>query len=134
MTEYISLQTAILLLEKAQTEAKRLGLTMSFAVVDAAGHLLALHRMDGDRWISADIAHSKAYTAAAFRAPTERIADRGQNVPMFFNAISAMTHGRFTPQKGGIPIKNEQGKIIGAIGASGASGEEDVQVLERALE
>jgi len=45
-----------------------------------------------------------------------------------------MTHGRFTPQKGGIPIKNEQGEIIGAIGASVASGEEDVHVLERARE
>ena len=105
---------------------------MSFAVVDDGGHLIALHRMDGADWISVEVAFGKAYTAAAFRTSSEAVAERGNHLPMFVNAITVMTHGRFTPQKGGLPIRL-QTVVVGAIGASGGSGEQDVEVLTQAL-
>lgn len=84
---------------------------MSFAVVDAAGYLQAAARMDAAGWVSVDIAHGKAWTAAA---------------------ITTMTHGRFTPQTGAVPIYRN-GTLLGALGASGATGEQDEEVCSAAV-
>lgn len=66
MSSKLTLAIALEYLGKAEREVEKLGVPMSFAVVDAGGHLVALHRMDGADWITADIAYGKAYTAAAF--------------------------------------------------------------------
>ena len=129
----LSLQDALTVLERARTEADRVGIPMSFAVVDAGGHLLALQRMDGAPFISADVAQGKAYTAAAYRRPSAAEAAKMRDLPVFSAAVVAMTGGRYTPQDGGLPITRGD-EVLGGMGASGGTGQQDEEVVRHALE
>jgi uncharacterized protein GlcG (DUF336 family) len=131
MTE-LTLDFARRCLEAAEEEANRQGLKLSFVVVDAAGHLVAAHRMDGADWITPEIALGKAWTAAAYRAPSATQGEKAQSLVAFAGAISAATGGRYTPQIGGLPIERD-GDVVGAMGASGAAGEQDEAVVRTAL-
>ncbi len=133
MAKKLTLDFTQKLLLQAQKFAGELGKPMTFAVVDAGGHLIALHRMDGARFITAEIATGKAYTSAAWGVPSGEMRERAKNLPNFSTAISAMTHGRHTPQTGAVPIMMD-GELVGAIGASGGTGEEDEAICKRALE
>jgi glc operon protein GlcG len=130
----ITLETALTYIRAGEAEANRLGLKLAFVVVDAGGHLVALQRMDGAPWIAPEIAHGKAWTAAAFGLPSAAQGDKMRDLPAFSSAISAATHGRFTPQIGGLPILADDGAVIGAMGASGASGAEDEATVRAALD
>ena len=129
----LTLDLARRLLDAAEEEATRQGLKLSFVVVDAAGHLVAAHRMDGADWITPDVALGKAWTAAAYRAPSAAQGEKAQQLVAFAGAISAATGGRYTPQIGGLPIERD-GEVVGAMGASGALGEQDEAVVRAALE
>jgi glc operon protein GlcG len=119
-------------LAAAEDEAVERGLKLSFVVVDAAGHLVAAARMDGADWITPQVALGKAWTAAAYRGPSAAQGEKAQKLVAFAGAISAATGGRYTPQIGGLPIERD-GEVIGAMGASGALGEEDEAVVRAAL-
>ena len=129
----LTLELANRLLSAAHEKAEADGLALAFAVVDAAGHPVALARMDEANWITPQVALGKAWTAAAFRAPSAAQGEKAQGLVAFAGAISAATQGRYTPQIGGLPIEVD-GATIGAMGASGASGEEDEGVVRAALE
>jgi uncharacterized protein GlcG (DUF336 family) len=129
----LPLELARRCLDEAEAEARERGLKLSFAVVDAAGHLVALARMDGAAWITPDVALGKAWTAAAYRAPSAKEGDKARDLVAFAASISAATGGRYTPQIGGLPIVLD-GEPAGAMGASGASGQEDESVVRAALE
>jgi glc operon protein GlcG len=129
----LSLDLARRCLDAAEEEAREQGLALSFAIVDAAGHLVALHRMDGADWITPDVALGKAWTAAAYRAPSAAQGEKAKDLIAFAGAISAATHGRYTPQIGGLPMVID-GEPAGAMGASGATGQEDEAVVRAALE
>jgi uncharacterized protein GlcG (DUF336 family) len=116
----------------ARGAAAELGVPMSFAVMDAAGHLLAFARMDGAPWVSADVAQGKAWTAAAYGTPSAAQKDKMAPMPNFATAITAMTHGRFTPQTGAVPIYRD-GTLLGALGASGGTGEQDEAMCTAAV-
>jgi glc operon protein GlcG len=116
----------------ACSEAEDRELRLAIAVVDAGGHLVALERMDGVEWVAADVALGKAYTAAAFQRPSADLSERSAAVPLLAHSMMTMTGGRFVPQKGGLPVVVD-GVCVGAVGASGASGDDDVAVLEIAL-
>jgi uncharacterized protein GlcG (DUF336 family) len=128
----ITLEQAVAHIEAGKAEAERQGLKLSFAVVDAGGHLVASQRMDGAPWITPEVALGKAWTAAAWGTPSAAQGDKMKELHAFSAAISVATHGRFTPQIGGLPIL-EDGELIGAMGASGASGAEDEAVVRAAL-
>jgi glc operon protein GlcG len=121
------------LLEAAEAEAARQDLKLSFAIVDAGGHLVAAARMDGAGWITPEVALGKAWTAAAYRSPSAAEGDKAKDLIAFAGAISVATHGRYTPQIGGLPIEVD-GETVGGIGASGALGEQDEGVVRAALE
>ncbi len=129
----LTLDDAIALLTRAASAAQELGVPMSLAVVDAGGHLLALHRMDGAPWISAEVAQGKAFTAAAYGQPTSEQRKKAESLPRFATALTAMTAGRYVPQTGGLPILRD-GACVGGIGASGGTGEQDEQVCATAME
>ena len=120
-------------LEAAEEEASARDLKLSFVVVDAAGHLVAAARMDGADWITPEVALGKAWTAAAYKAPSAAQGDKAKNLIAFAGAISAATGGRYTPQIGGLPVVVD-GTHAGGMGASGASGQEDEAVVRAALE
>ena len=128
----LSLDEALELCAAARTAATELGVPMSFAVMDPGGHLLALVRMDGAPWISADVAQGKAWTSAAYGAPSAAQKEKMSAMPVFATAVTTMTHGRFTPQTGAVPVYRD-GVLLGALGASGGTGEQDEDVCGRAV-
>jgi uncharacterized protein GlcG (DUF336 family) len=129
----LTLDVARRLIAAAEEEAGRQGLELSFAVVDAGGHAVAIARMDGADWITPEVALGKAWTAAAFRAPSDAQGQKAKDLVAFAGSISAATHGRYTPQIGGLPLEIE-GAAAGGMGASGATGQEDEAVVRTAIE
>jgi glc operon protein GlcG len=129
----LTLDLARRLIDAAEAEAREQGLALSFAVVDAGGHVVAIARMDDADWITPEVALGKAWTAAAFRSPSAAQGDKAKDLVAFAGAISAATHGRYTPQIGGLPIAIE-GSAAGGMGASGAAGHQDEAVVRAALE
>jgi uncharacterized protein GlcG (DUF336 family) len=123
---------ALSLLQAAREESTALGVPMSFAVMDPAGHLVALIRMDGAPWISAEVAQGKAWTAAAYGAPSAAQKAKMEPLPNFASALTTMTHGRFTPQPGAVPVYSD-GRLVGALGASGGTGQQDEDVCAAAV-
>jgi len=101
-------------------------------VVDAAGHIVSAQRMAEARWMGIDIAHGKAYTAAAFAEPTHVRAEKAKALLQFTTSLAAMSGGRYIAQDGGFPLIRD-GMLYGGIGASGGVGEEDDAVLLPAL-
>lgn len=133
MRAMLTLELARKLIENAEEEAREQDLLLSFAVVDAGGHVVAIARMDGADWITPEVALGKAWTAAAFRSPSAAQGDKARDLVAFAGSISAATHGRYTPQIGGLPIEID-GAAAGAMGASGATGAEDEAVVRAAIE
>lgn len=124
---------ALHLITAARDAASTAGVPMSFAVMDPAGHLLAFARMDGAPWISADVAQGKAWTSAAYGVPSAAQKEKMVPMPNFATAITAMTHGRFTPQTGAVPVYRD-GVLLGAVGGSGGTGEQDEAACTAAVE
>src|SRR3954447_743054 len=128
----ISLERANALIGAGIEEATRQDLALAFAVVDAGGHLVALQRMDGAPWIAPEVALGKAWTAAAYGLPSASQGEKMKELHAFSAAISAATGGRYTPQIGGLPI-TEGDTVIGAMGASGGTGQQDEDAVRAAL-
>lgn len=129
----LTLDESLDLIAAARRVATELGVPLSFAVMDAAGHLLAAARMDGAGWITPEVAQGKAWTAAAFGSPSDAQKQKLAPMPNFASALTTMTHGRYTPQTGAVPVFRD-GSLLGALGASGGTGEQDEQVCRTAVE
>src|SRR6201998_3714163 len=126
----INLETARRVIVAAEQRAKEIGQPMNIAVVDAGGNLVSHVRMDG-AWIgSIDISINKAWTSRAFEIATKDLAQHSQSGGQFFG-IHVSNHGRIMIFAGGIPLKRG-GKVVGAVGVSGGSGEQDHSVAEAA--
>ena len=128
----ITLDEALQLCTAARAAAVDLGVPMSFAVMDPGGHLVALTRMDGAPWVSADVAQGKAWTSAAYGVPSAAQKEKMTPMPVFAAAVTTMTHGRFTPQTGAVPVYRD-GTLLGAVGASGGTGDQDEAVCSTAV-
>ncbi|MET3464274.1 GlcG/HbpS family heme-binding protein [Variovorax atrisoli] len=98
---------------------------MGIAVLDAAGNLKAFVSEDGASMFRFDVARAKAWGAVGMGASSRTLAERAKDNPNFFVSLSATAHGRFLPQTGAVVIKDATGSVIGAVGASGGTGEED---------
>ena len=129
----LTLDQARALIEAGEEEARSRDLELSFAVVDAGGHIVAVGRMDDADWITPEVALGKAWTAAAFRLPSDAQGQKAKDLVAFAGSISAATRGRYTPQIGGLPIADGD-TPLGAIGASGATGQEDEDVCRAAIQ
>ena len=124
----VSLEDARRVTAAGEDRAREIGQAQNLAVVDAGGTLVSHIRMDG-AWIgSVDISIKKAYTSRAFDIATKDLATHSQSGGQFFG-IHASNNGRIMIFAGGIPLKRD-GKVVGAIGVSGGSGEQDHAVAE----
>src|SRR6266478_1802951 len=124
----VRLEDARRVIVAAEKKAKQIGQPMNIAVADGGGNLVAHVRMDG-AWIgSVDISIKKAYTSRAFDITTKDLATHSQSGGQFFG-IHASNNGNIMIFSGGIPLKRN-GKVVGAIGVSGGSGEQDHAVAE----
>lgn len=124
----VTLQDARRVIAAAEAKAAEIGQPMNIAVVDGGGNLISHVRMDG-AWIgSIDISINKAFTSRAFDITTKDLADNSQSGDQFFG-IHVSNRGRIMIFAGGIPLKRD-GTVVGAIGVSGGSGDQDHQVAE----
>ena len=128
----VNLELAKKLIEGAEKEAEKIGVSMVISVVDEGGNLIAVHRMN-DAWLaSIDIAQNKAWTSVALKMPTSNLAEA--TVPHAeLYGLNTTNNGRIVLFGGGIPlVDNDQ--VIGAVGVSGSSVENDMQVAQAAVD
>jgi uncharacterized protein GlcG (DUF336 family) len=124
---------ALALCAAASDAAKDVGVAMAFVVMDPGGHLIALARMDGAPWITATVAQGKAWTSAAYGTPSAAQKEKMASMPNFAGSLTTMTHGAYTPQTGAVPVYRD-GVLLGAVGASGGTGEQDEAVATAAVQ
>src|SRR4029450_11665289 len=120
----LTLESAKKIATAAETEAKKRGATVVIVVVDDGGHLLLLERLDDTQVASVDVGIGKARTAAIFRRPSKVFEDKVRD-----GRVAALALPGATPLQGGVPIVFE-GKVIGAIGVSGNTPQEDEDIAK----
>lgn len=100
-------------------------LPMGIAVLDASGDLKAFVREDGASMFRFEIAQAKAWGAVGMGVSSRTLGERAKGNPNFFVSLAATSGGRFLPQPGAVLVKDAHGVVLGAVGASGGSGDED---------
>ena len=124
----ITLEEAKKVVSAAEDRARQMGLAMNIAVMDAGRNLVAFHRMDGAWVASIDIAIDKAFTSAGRGLTTREIGEMAQpGQPLF--GINTTNGGRIVIFAGGVPLMRE-GEVVGAVGVSGGTPDEDHEVAE----
>src|SRR5260221_12639145 len=119
----VKLEDARRVISAAEKKATEIGQPMNIAVADEGGNIVAHVRMD-NAWIgSIDISMKKAYTSRAFDIETKELATHSQSGGDFLR-IHVSNNGKIMIFAGGIPLKLD-GKVVGAIGVSGGSGDQD---------
>jgi len=121
----INLEQAKKVMAGAEAEAKKNNWPVAIVILDSGGQMVMMQRLDNTQWGSVDIAKEKARTAVALRRPTkvlqDGIAQGGVNLRFLSTGFSVL--------EGGIPIVYE-GKIIGSIGVSGVTSQQDAQTAQ----
>ncbi|TFD76391.1 heme-binding protein [Cryobacterium sp. Sr8] len=124
----LTLADARTIITAAEAKASEIGQPMNIAVADAGGNIISHVRMDG-AWLGGiDISINKAFTARAFDIQTKDLGDNSQPNQQYYG-IHASNHGRIVIFAGGIPLTRD-GEVVGAVGVSGGSGEQDQAVAE----
>lgn len=127
----LTLDGVKIILAASEAKANEIGVPMSIAIVDDGCNLLAFERMDGAKITSIDIAINKAFTAAGSRKGTHEYADvASPGKPAF--GIHVSNQGRFTIFGGGLPILIN-GQVVGGVGCSSGTAEQDRQVAEAGI-
>jgi len=122
--QVLTLDTAKKIAAVAEADARKRGATVVIAVVDDGGYLLVLERLDDAQVASVDVGIAKAKTAAIFRRPSGVFEDQVKN-----GRIAALALPGAVALKGGVPIIID-GKVIGAVGVSGNSPQEDEDIAK----
>jgi uncharacterized protein GlcG (DUF336 family) len=122
----LTLQQANQIITAALAKSKESGYKpMGIAVLDASGNLKAFASEDGASMFRFDVARAKAWGAVGMGISSRTLATRAKENPNFFVSLAATADGKFLPQTGAVVIKDPQGNVIGAVGASGGTGDED---------
>jgi len=122
----LTLAQANKIVEVALAKAREMKVKpLAVAVLDEAGHVKTLQREDSASMLRNDVAIGKARAAVGMGVASRTLLERAKGNPQFFNALSST---RFIPQTGAVVIKDKQGTVIGAAGASGGTGDEDEAV------
>jgi uncharacterized protein GlcG (DUF336 family) len=128
----MDIDRALAIIDRARQEAQASGAAMTFAVADTGGRLVALVRMNGAPYFTADIAAAKACTAASTGVPTAALAAAMSDATIFVASAAVATRGEFILAGGGMPIREGE-MVVGGLGASGGTGEQDSAVVESAV-
>jgi uncharacterized protein GlcG (DUF336 family) len=107
---------------------------MGVAVVDGGGALKAFAREDGASMLRFEIAQGKAFAAVGMGMSSRALMLRAKEVPVFFTSLAASAHGKFLAQTGAVVIRDASGEVIGAVGASGGTGDEDEAICIAGVE
>jgi uncharacterized protein GlcG (DUF336 family) len=122
----LSLKQANAIIENAFAKALDEGIPpLAVVVLDEAGNVVSAQRQDGASMFRIDVARGKAWGTAAMGVSSRSLAQRAKDNPNFFVALAATAHGKLLPQPGAVLIRDSDGRIIGAAGASGGTGDQD---------
>ena len=122
----LSLAQANQIISAALAQSNTLGYKpMAVVVLDASGHVKAVQREDGASMFRVDVATGKAWGAVGMGASSRVLGQRAKDNPNFFLSLASTAQGKFLPQTGAVLIKDGNGVILGAAGASGGTGDED---------
>jgi len=125
-TRGVDLATASTIIETALQVARRRNLRpMTIAVLDAGGDLVAFKREDGTGIRRYDIVVGKAYGALVMNRSSRDIGKIADRAPAFIQSVMTATEGRVIPTPGGVLIKDQAGRIVGAVGSSGDDADAD---------
>ena len=127
----LTLAAARRMIAAIEAEAAALRVAMSVAVVDAGDQLVAFARMDGADLVGVRLAQDKAYTALVNRMPTRDLAPLVQPGTEFYG-YDSVAGGRMIVFAGGMPVERN-GVLVGAIGVSGGSADEDQRAVDAAV-
>ena len=133
----IDLKTANRLIETAFKIARAHGhLPITCCVVDRGGHIVSAQREDNSSTFRFEIAYGKAWTCMSIHHSTRFVEDKmAKNRPHFVDSLAAASNGRFIPALGGVMIRDrESDELLGAIGITGNSGENDELVALEAIQ
>ncbi|MBL0420057.1 heme-binding protein [Ramlibacter sp. AW1] len=131
----LTLQQANQIITTAVAKARENGYKpMGIAVLDAAGNLKAFASEDGASMFRFDIARAKAWGAVGMGVSSRVLGQRAKDNPNFFVSLAATAEGKFLPQTGAVVIKDKQGHVLGAVGASGGTGDEDELICQAGVE
>jgi glc operon protein GlcG len=122
----ISLDQAKKVVAAAEAEARKNNWNVVIAVLDSGGHLVLLQRLDNTQFASVEVAQQKAYSAVAFRRPTKVFQD---GVAAGGEGLRILKLAGATPVEGGLPLIVD-GKLVGAIGVSGVTSQQDNQIAK----
>lgn len=128
----ITLAQAEAAIQAAKAKATEINTLMNIAVVDAGANLVTFVRMDGAWLGSVDIAQKKARTARYFDMPTGELGKLSQPGGALYNIEHS--NGGLITFPGGLPIKNSDGEVIGAIGVSGSTVDDDHTVAQAGVD
>ncbi len=122
----LTLEQANSIIEKAFAKAAEMKVKpLGVVVLDDGGNVVSAQRQDGASMFRLDVARGKAWASVAMGASSRELFTRAKDNPNFFVTLAATADGKFLPQTGAVLIKNAQGEVLGAAGASGGTGEED---------
>ena len=122
----LSLEKARKIIRAGEKKAKEMNLPAVFAIVNSEGNLIIEERMDNAILVSIDVAYKKAYTAAALKLNTQDLTALVQPGAMFYGLQSDPKYIVF----GGGMLLKVDGKIVGAVGVSGGSAQEDMEIAK----
>lgn len=122
----LTLSVADQIVDKAMEKGRELKLApLTVIVLDAGGHTKVLKREDGSSLLRPEIAMGKAWGTLGMGFGGRDLARRAAKVPVFFGALSDMSGGRMVPVPGGVLIRSDSGDILGAVGVTGDTSEND---------
>jgi uncharacterized protein GlcG (DUF336 family) len=122
----LKLAQATTIIDAARAEARKHFLApLAIAVLDAGGHLVAFQREDGAGLVRFDIAFGKAWGALGMGFGTRELAERAAKAPTFVAALTTISQGRMVPSPGGVLMVGVNHEIVGAVGISGDTGDND---------
>jgi uncharacterized protein GlcG (DUF336 family) len=131
----LTLRQANSIIEAALAKAREMQIKpVAVVVLDDSGNLKAAQREDGASMFRFDVARGKAWAAVGMGASSRALAKRAKDNPNFFITLAATAGGKFLPQTGAVLIRDDAGRILGAAGASGGTGEEDEAVCAHGIE
>ncbi len=129
----ITQESTATIIAATQAHARGLGLRVTVAVVDAGGLLKGLDRMDGAPPLSAQIAEAKAQGAAVWHRDGHALAEVAHDRPEFVAAVSQMARLPLIAGAGSLVIRDGEGVVLGAVGVSGGTPDEDRACAEAGL-
>ena len=126
-TTGLKMATQIIELAMAHARAAKYS-PMAVVVLDASGHLVAAQREDGASMFRIDVALGKAWGAVGMGVPSRVLAERSKENPNFFITLAATAGGKLLPQPGAVLVRAADGTLLGAVGASGGTGDQDEEI------